>query len=121
MLNGRLMEKLKETIMEPRKHFESRWMREARHEMFADQTAEMSAKFEAKGRREALLTVLEGRGLSITRAQRATILGCEELATLDRWLAGSGKVASVQELLAEAPKKKGARNGAAKHRVARAG
>jgi hypothetical protein len=112
VLNGRLMDKLKEKIMEPRKHFESRWMRRARHEMFADQTAEMIAKGEAKGKREALLMMLEGRGLSMTRAQRAAILRCEDLATLDRWVAGSGKVASAEELLAAlggAPKKSGAR------------
>ena len=64
---------------------------------------------------------LESRWVSITRPQRAAILACEDLATLDRWIAASGKVASVAELIAPAPKKNGARNGAAKHRVARAG
>jgi hypothetical protein len=65
--------------------------------------------------------VLEGRGVSITRAQRATILGCEDPATLDRWLAGSVKVASVQELLAEAPKVEGRakRGGQASRRAGR--
>jgi hypothetical protein len=67
--------------------------------------------------------VLEGRGLSISRAQRAAILACADLAQLDRWVAGSGKAASVQELFAGAPatKKTSMRNGAAKHRAARAG
>jgi hypothetical protein len=65
----------------------------------------------------------EGRGLSITRAQRAAIRACEDLARLDRWIAASGKAGSVQELLAEtpAPKRNGAQNGAARHRAARAG
>jgi hypothetical protein len=128
VLNGRLVEKLKETIMDDKRHAESRWVREMRHELFGAAAAEAVAKDrpkfvaegEAKGKREALLMWLEGRGLSITRAQRAAILAWEDLAKLDRWIAASGKAASVEELLADAPKKNGARNGSAKHRTARA-
>jgi hypothetical protein len=133
VLNGRLVKKLQETIMDDKRYAESRWVREMRHEMFGDHEAEFlargeargkaegKAEGEAKGKREALLLVLDGRGLAISRAQRAAILACEDLARLDRWIAASIKAASVQELLAEAPKKNGARNGAAKHRAARAG
>ena len=129
VLNGRLAEKLKERVMEAKRSTEPRWVREMREEMFGDQVralkpkfvAEGEAKGEAKGKREALLMWLQGRGLAISRAQRAAILACEDLAKLDRWIAASGKAATVQELLAEAPKKNGARNGAAKHRTARAG
>ena len=134
VLNGRLAEKLKEKVMEPKRITEPRWVREMREEMFGDQVRALKPKFvaegraegragegEAKGKREALLLVLEGRGLSITRPQRAAILACDDLAKLDRWIAASVKVASVAELLAPAPKKNGARNGAAKHRAARAG
>jgi hypothetical protein len=133
VLNRRLVEKLKETIMDDKRNSESRWVREMRHELFADAMAEGEvrgkaegeakgkAEGKAEGKRESLLLVLEGRGLAITRAQRAAILACEDLAKLDRWIAASGKAATVQELLAEAPKKNGARNGAAKHRTARAG
>jgi predicted transposase YdaD len=128
VLNGRLVKKLQETIMDDKRYAESRWVREMRHEMFGDHEAEFlargkaegKAEGEAKGKRDALLLVLEGRGLSMTKAQRAAILTCEDLAKLDRWVAASGRVASVQELLAEAPKKNGARNGSAKHRTARA-
>jgi hypothetical protein len=129
VLNRRLVDKLKETIMDDKRNSESRWVREMRHELFADAMAEGEvrgkaegeAKGEAKGKREALLMWLQGRGLAISRAQRAAILACEDLAKLDRWIAASGKAASVEELLAEAPKKNGARNGSAKHRAARAG
>ena len=137
VLNGRLAEKLKEKVMEPKRITEPRWVREMREEMFGDQVralkpkfvaegrtegrAEGEAKGKAEGKREALLLVLEGRGLSITRPQRAAILACDDLAKLDRWIAASGKVASVAELVGEAPKKNGARSGAAKHRTARAG
>jgi predicted transposase YdaD len=120
VLNGRLVKKLQETIMDDKRYAESRWVREMRHELFADTLAEGRTEGRAEGKREALLLVLDGRGVAITRAQRAAILACEDLAKLDRWIAASGKAASVQELLAEAPKKNGARNGSAKHRAARA-
>ena len=45
----------------------------------------------------------------------------KDLATLDRWIAASGRAASVAQLIAPAPKKNGVRNGVAEHRVARAG
>jgi hypothetical protein len=125
VLNGRLAEKLKERVMEAKRSTEPRWVREMRDELFGAAAAAAVAKdrpkFVAEGKRAALLLVLEGRGLSVTRPQRAAILACDDLAKLDRWIAASVKVASVAELLAEAPKKNGARNGAAKHRAARAG
>jgi hypothetical protein len=130
VLNRRLTDKLTETIMEDDKLWlKNRWVREMRDKLFGAAAAEAVAKDrpkfvaegEAKGKREALLLVLEGRGLSMTKAQRAAILACEDLAKLDRWIAASVKAASVEELLAEAPKKNGARNGSAKHRTARAG
>ncbi len=78
---------------------------------------------ETQGKRDALLLVLEGRGLPVTRAQRAAILGCDDLVELDRWLTASVKAASVPELLAEvpAPKKTAARHGTARHRAVRVG
>jgi hypothetical protein len=128
VLNGRLAEKLEERVMEPKRNTDPRWVREMRHELFGAEAAAAVAKDrpkfvaegEAKGKREALLLVLEGRGLSITRPQRAAILACDDLAKLDRWIAASGTAASVAELLTPARKKNGARNGAAKHRAARA-
>jgi hypothetical protein len=129
VLNGRLAEKLKEKVMEAKRSTEPRWVREMRDELFGAAAAAAVAKDrpkfvaegKAKGKQEALLLVLEGRGLSITRPQRAAILACDDLAKLDRWIAASLKTASVAELLAEALRTNGARNGAAKHRAARAG
>jgi hypothetical protein len=126
--NRRMVKRLKETIMDKVRPTESRWVREWRHEMFGAEVAALKPKFvaegkaegEAKGKREALLLVLEGRGLSITRPQRAAILACDDLAKLDRWIAASVTAASVAELLTPAPKKNGARKGSTKHRAARA-
>jgi hypothetical protein len=133
VLDGRLAEKLKEKVMEAKRSTEPRWVREMKHEMFgeheagwlakgkAEGEAKGEAKGKAEGRRDALLLILDGRGLSITRTQRAEILACVDLPTLDRWIVGAVKAASVRELLAApAPRKNGARNGSTKHRAARA-
>jgi hypothetical protein len=129
VLNRRMVRRLKETIMDEKRRIESRWVRELAQELAVLEKPKFVAEGRAEGKREALLLVLEGRGLSMTRAQRATILGCEDAATLNRWIAGAGKAASVRELLAEGPssRKNGARsatarrNGATKHHGARAG
>jgi hypothetical protein len=129
VLDRRLAEKLEEKVMEAKRSTEPRWMLEMKHRMFGEYeagwlargNAEGEAKGEAKGKRDALILILEGRGLSITRPQRAAILACDDLVKLDRWIAASGTAASVAELLTPAPKKNGARNGAARHRAARAG
>jgi hypothetical protein len=125
VLDRRMMAKLRETIMDERRRVESRWVKELRDELFGAAAAEAVAKdrpkFVAEGKREALLAVLKGRGLSISREQRAAILACDDLAKLGRWVAASVKAASVGELLGEAPKKNGARNGTAKQRAVRAG
>ncbi len=120
VLDRRLAEKLEEKIMEAKRSTEPRWMLEMKHRMFGEFEAGLLAKGKAEGRRDALILILEGRGLSITRPQRAAILACDDLAKLDRWIAASGTTASVAELLAPAAKKNGTRNGAAKHRAARA-
>ena len=67
-------------------------------------TPSTEAEGKAEGKREALLLVLHGRGLSISRPQRAAILACDDLAKLDRWIAASGTAASVAELLAAVPR-----------------
>jgi hypothetical protein len=59
-----------------------------------------------EGKQEALVTVLEGRGLRLSRAQRAAIRDCTDSATLHRWLGAAGTAASVEELLAPAPPQK---------------
>ncbi len=41
---------------------------------------------ELKGKRDALLRLLTRAGLALTEDERARILGCAEIATLDRWV-----------------------------------
>jgi hypothetical protein len=58
------------------------------------------ARGKAEGKAEALLTILSARGLTVTDAQRAVVLGCTVDATLDRWIRAAVTAARVDELLA---------------------
>jgi hypothetical protein len=52
-----------------------------------------------------LLKILSRRGLTVATAQRRRILGCTDLATLERWLDRSFSVSSVEALLAPPAKR----------------
>jgi hypothetical protein len=60
--------------------------------------AEGVAEGEAKGRAEALLDVLEARGLPVSDEARARILACTDAAQLAAWVRSAVTVASVDEL-----------------------
>lgn len=65
------------------------------------QSREAAARSEgaARGKAEAILAVLESRGLAVGKAQREWILGCGDLARLDRWSRRAALVVSTDELL----------------------
>ena len=48
---------------------------------------------------ESLLGVLVGRGFALSEAQQQRILGCRDLATVERWLARAVSVTSVDDAL----------------------
>ena len=56
-------------------------------------------KVKEQGKAEAMLAVLEGRGLAVTAAQRRQVLACTHDAQLDAWLRAAGTTPSVKELL----------------------
>lgn len=56
---------------------------------------------EARGRQEALLGLLAARGLRVPRKAEARIRAESDTATLDRWIARTVTVASVDELTRE--------------------
>ena len=58
-------------------------------------------KLQARGTAEAILTVLEARGASVSEAQRQKILACLDLELLGRWLRRAALAASAEEVLAE--------------------
>jgi hypothetical protein len=67
------------------------------------QTREAAAEVRgrAAGTAEAILKVLEARGIAVPDAQRQEILGCRDLGRLDRWLRRAAVASSAEEILAE--------------------
>ncbi|HEY0476940.1 MAG TPA: hypothetical protein VGD37_05420 [Kofleriaceae bacterium] len=76
----------------------------AQRQNFERGLAQGEARGKAEGRAEgqaaALLKILTRRGLAPTAEQRRRIMGCTDVATLERWLDRSLSVSSVGELLA---------------------
>jgi len=58
------------------------------------------AEGKLEGKIEALLLILEQRGLAVTPDQQRRILACTDIATLERWFARAFSAASADELLA---------------------
>jgi hypothetical protein len=56
---------------------------------------------QARGRAQALLTVIKTRGLEITNEQRIRIDQCFDLATLDRWVARSVTAQTVADIISD--------------------
>ncbi len=67
----------------------------------AEGKAEGKAEGEAKGKAEAILQVLAARGLAVSEAQRARVLGCTNLGQLDSWLERAVTAPSADEVFAD--------------------
>jgi hypothetical protein len=52
----------------------------------------------AEGEAEAILLVLESRGIPVTAEQRSQFLSCTDLKQLKSWLERVGTVSSAEEL-----------------------
>jgi hypothetical protein len=74
--------------------------RDGQAEGKAEGKAEGRAEGKAEGRAEALLAVFAARGLAATDEERARVLACGDLATLERWIRQAVTAASVAEALA---------------------
>jgi hypothetical protein len=61
----------------------------------------LEAAAEARGTAEAILKVLEARGIGVSQAQREEILRCSDLARLSRWVARASLATSAEEVTAE--------------------
>ncbi len=60
--------------------------------------SDFAKKHQAKGRAEALLAVLEARGLRASEEARARILACADATQLDAWIRKAVSIAAVEEL-----------------------
>jgi predicted transposase/invertase (TIGR01784 family) len=72
---------------------------EGRAEGRAEGLAKGLAKGVARGSAEAILTVLAARGIGVDEETRARIVGCEDVGTLERWLARAAVVGSGREVV----------------------
>jgi hypothetical protein len=62
---------------------------------------EFARTHRAAGKAESLLQFLDARGIGISDEQKARVLACTDLATLDRWIRKAATVASAQELFVD--------------------
>jgi hypothetical protein len=76
-----------------------RWERKVKALGHRQGRAEGKAEGRAEGKAKAVLTVLEGRGLTITATQRKQVLACTNDAELDAWLRAAGTTPSAKALL----------------------
>jgi hypothetical protein len=62
---------------------------------------EWRAEGEARGRAKALLAVFAARGLSVSEPLRERIMGCTDIATLDKWIMRGATALSAAEAISE--------------------
>lgn len=71
-----------------------RWKQEGE----AKGRAEGKAEGRAQGRAESIFAVLAARGIDVSTDERAHVLACQDMATLDRWLARAVTAAATSEI-----------------------
>ncbi|HEU4537582.1 MAG TPA: Uma2 family endonuclease [Polyangiaceae bacterium] len=104
-LRARQVPAMVEALADERRQGETKGRAEGKAEGMAEGEVKGIAKGEAKGKAEAVLEVLEARGLSVTAAQRAKVLGCTDLARLAGWLRQAATAEATAALFA--PPKRG--------------
>jgi len=71
------------------------------HKVSAEKAAEEEEKKKAKQVGEAILTLLQARGIAVDEESKKKIVEMEKRATLDGWLVKAATAKTVQEALAE--------------------
>jgi len=54
-----------------------------------------------EGKTQAVLAVLQARGIAVDDASRTRILACTDLATLDRWIVRAATVSTLADVFAD--------------------
>jgi hypothetical protein len=98
LLNERMIAWLEEMRMDPAKIPLSPAARRLKA-LWAQREDQARAEGLAQGKREALVTLLEARGLAPTAVERATVDACQDPAAFDRWIVRATTAASVSEIL----------------------
>jgi hypothetical protein len=63
----------------------------------------IQAEVNAEGKAEALLAILEARGLDVSVEVRAVIEGCKDVEVLGRWIARAMTAGTAEAVVAPAP------------------
>lgn len=74
---------------------------EFQSDFFKKRIAAGHAAGKADGEATAVLTVLDARGIAVSAEQKERILGCSDVALLERWLRKAVTVASADELFVD--------------------
>ena len=69
--------------------------------LYQSDLATAQRRGEAEGKAEGVLDVLSARGLPVSEAQRARVLGCTDVAILGRWLRRAVTAATAEEVFAD--------------------
>jgi hypothetical protein len=111
LLSARMLAWLEETAMNPDKipmseaalKFKAKLKAEGLAEGRVEGLAEGLAEGLVRGKKEALLALLEARGLAPTVAEQAAIARCADPAKLGAWILKAATAGSVREVLAAKP------------------
>jgi len=68
-------------------------------ELFNRLAAEHEARGKATGEGEAVLTVLDARGVEVPDAVREEILGCNDLVKLGTWLRRAATASTAEDVI----------------------
>jgi hypothetical protein len=81
-----------------------------RFRMFFEEKGKTEGKAEGKaeGKREAVLAVLEARGLAMSEAQRAVVAACSDATVLAQWIVRAATASSAAEVLAQSAPRRAA-------------
>jgi hypothetical protein len=74
------------------------FLSETQRRAFAEAESRGEARGEAKAKAENILKILAKRGLALAEVHRERVLGCTDLAALDRWFDRALTVTTVDEL-----------------------
>jgi len=69
--------------------------------VYLERVAAAEARGKAEGTAEAILKILEARGIAVSQAQSEEISRCSDLARLSRWVVRASLATSAEEVTAE--------------------
>ena len=76
-------------------------MAQGNYEFQSDFAKKHRAAGMAAGKAEGVLQVLDARGVAVSAEHKARVLGCADVAILDRWIRKAVTVASAEELFVD--------------------